>query len=113
MLMVQTTKLRRRVRIWACATGRVAMSLASLLAVTIALFAVLRFWAVPAAYRRGDPPWSALWPSPMGGHQRDRDCQTMGSFHNCRLGSAASSFGVAERHGRIRSAKCLIRPISF
>jgi hypothetical protein len=43
------------------------MSLASLLAVTIALFAVLRFWTVPVAYRRGDPPWSALWPSPMGG----------------------------------------------
>ena len=42
------------------------MLLTSLLATTIALFAVLHFWAVPAAYRRVMGPGRA-WPTPMGG----------------------------------------------
>jgi hypothetical protein len=112
MLIVQTTKLKRRVRIWACATGRVAMSLASLLAVTIALFAVLRFWAVPVAYRRSDPPRSAIWPSPMGGHKRDSGLSNDGQFSNCRVGSAAT-FLAQRAWAHSKAAKCLIRPISF
>jgi len=42
------------------------MLLASLLAITIALFAVLHFWAVPAACRRVIGPGRAL-ATPMGG----------------------------------------------
>jgi hypothetical protein len=112
MLIVQTTKLKRRVRIWACATGRVAMSLASLLAVTIALFAVLRFWAVPAAYRRSDPPRSAIWPSPMSGHKRDSGLSNDGQFS--QLPSWFGGYILAQRAwAHSKGAKCLIRPISF
>jgi len=88
------------------------MSLAPLLAVTIALFAVLRFWTyrprtggvIRPGARFGQRRWAGI---------NVIDCQTMGGSAYCRLGSAASSFGVAQRHGRIQSAKCLIRPVSF
>ena len=87
------------------------MSLASLLAVTIALFAVLRFWTVPVAYRRGDPPWSALWPSPMGG------INAIETVKRCAVFPIASWFGgfiLAQRAwAHSKGAKCLIRPISF
>jgi hypothetical protein len=52
-------------------------------------FAVLHFWVV-GRVREADPPWSGLWPPPMGGANRYRDCQTMGSFPHCRLGLVAS-----------------------
>jgi hypothetical protein len=79
------------------------MSLASLLAVTIALFAVLRFWTVPVAYRRGDPPWSALWPSPMSG------INAIETVKRCAVFPIAPQRAWAHSKG----AKCLIRPISF
>jgi len=70
----------------------------SLLAITIALFAVLHFWAVPAACRRVIGPGRAL-ANADGRAKLDRDCQTMGSSPNRRVGSTASSFGVAQRVG--------------
>ena len=63
------------------------MSLASLFAMTIALFAVFHFWIGPAR---------AL-ATPEGRAKHDRGCQTMGSSPNCQVGLAASSFGVAQR----------------
>jgi hypothetical protein len=66
------------------------MSLASLFAITIALFAVLHFWISPAR---------ALANADVRA-KHDRDCQTMGSSPNCQVGLAASSFGVAQSRAR-------------
>ena len=43
----------------------------------------------------GHGPWTRL-ANADGRAKRDRDCQTMGSSPNRRVGSTASSFGVAQ-----------------
>jgi hypothetical protein len=79
------------------------MSLASLFAMTIALYAVLHFWI----------GLRALWPPPMGGLNAIGTAKRwVVSSPNFQVGSAASSFGVAQRISvHSKGAKCMIRLI--
>jgi hypothetical protein len=63
------------------------MSLASLFAMTIALFAVLQFWI----------GLRALWPPPMGGLNAIGTAKRWVVLPIFQVGSAASSFGFAQR----------------
>ena len=45
--------------------------------------------------QEGDRPWTRFG-NADGRGKLDRDCQTMGSSPNRRVGSTASSFGVAQ-----------------
>ena len=79
------------------------MSLASLFAMIIALFAVLRFWI----------GLRALWPPPMGGLNAIGTAKRwVVSSPNFQVGSAAASFGVAQRRYLLsKAAKCMFRLI--
>ena len=112
MLIVGHGKVMRCVRIRTCVTGRrrhvVSLAVGHNGRVVRGLARLGRTGRI----QEGDPPGARFGQRRWAGINVI-DCQTMGGSPYCRLGSAASSFGVAQRHGRIQSAKCLIRPVSF
>jgi hypothetical protein len=90
------------------------MSLASLLAVTIALFAVLRFWAVPAAYRRAAQSYGPAAAAAAALYALVDVCRSIAALAAIAAAVCLALLGVAElgRFGDLAQVQASVRLIA-